>query len=106
MLYNIAMQAWKAGFISKSTAWDIAGVDDKQREAALLDIEKAMQVQEDMENQQPQAVPSTAGAAGQMLPQQQQMQNQVEMNPQANNPLLDLMNAQENANANPMERFE
>jgi hypothetical protein len=117
LLYNIAMQAWKGGFISKESGWDLIGIEDKVKEAERIARETAETTPEEIaqgkgselamqEQAQQQALAEQAGNAG--VQQEQSLMGDAgtaaqmgglpfEQNPQGNNPMLDMMNAQQNA---------
>jgi hypothetical protein len=118
LLYNVALNAWKQGFISQETGWDMVGIEDKVKERERLDMEIRNATPEEM----------MAGRVSEpaqkalMAEQQQQMQAQqaaetnvgdattaaqsgglpFEQNPQAGGGVIDQLAAIQNSISNPM----
>jgi hypothetical protein len=118
LLYNVALNAWKQGFISRETGWDMVGIDDKVKEQERLNQEIQDATPEEMQQgkvSEPAQAALVAEQQAQLQAQQQAETNvgdattntlsegaPYEQNPQAGNPVLDQMNALQNAVANPM----
>lgn len=118
LLYNVAVNAWKQGFISRETGWDMVGIDDKSKEQERIDQEIQDATPEEMQQGKVSAPAQQALTAEMQAQQQAQQQGEAgigdattqaqseglpfAMNPQASNPVLDSMNAQQNAISNPM----
>jgi hypothetical protein len=112
------LNAWKQGFISQETGWDMVGIEDKVKERERLDMEIRNATPEEM----------MAGRVSEpaqkalMAEQQQQMQAQqaaetnvgdattaaqsgglpFEQNPQAGGGVIDQLTAIQNSISNPM----
>jgi hypothetical protein len=116
LLYNVAMGAVKQGFISQETGWDLVGIEDKVKERERLDRQLQQATPEELQQgwlSDPDAQHVTAEQQAQM--QQQEAQPNVgdattaamseglpyEQNPQAGNPVVDQLNAMQNAISNP-----
>jgi hypothetical protein len=117
LLYNVAVNAWKQGFISRETGWDIVGIEDKVKEQERIDTEIRDATPEEMMQGKVSAPAQAALTAEQQAQMQQQQQAEAgigdattnaaseglpyEQNPQPGNAVLDQMNALQNMIANP-----
>jgi hypothetical protein len=117
LLYNVAMGAVKQGFISQETGWDLVGIEDKVKERERLDRQLQQATPEELQQgwlSDPDAQKVTAEQQAQMQQQQQAQPNvgdattaalseglPFEQNPQAGNPVVDQLNAMQNAISNP-----
>ena len=123
LLYNVALNAWKQGFISKKTGWDMVGIEDTVKEQERIDQEVRDATPEEMMQgklsepaQQALTAEQQAQQQQQAMMQQQQGETNVgdattnamseglpyEQNPQAGGGVIDQLNAMQNAIANPM----
>lgn len=117
LLYNVAVNAWKQGFISRETGWDLVGIEDKTKEQERIDQEVQGATPEEMKqgkvsapaqqalvNEQQQQIQAQQGAQAGIGDAQTAAQSgglPFAQNPQAANPMLDQMNAFQNSLENP-----